>query len=146
MIRPASRADLTEIAAIEAESFSEPWSLALLEDSFENPLDFFWVVTDEADGGICGYMNVRVIAGEGELMRIAVRPGFRRRGYAKKLMDALARFSMEETLSAVTLEVRAGNAAAISLYKSYGFKAEAIRKAYYRSPVEDAVIMWNRSI
>ena len=91
-------------------------------------------------------MNVRVIAGEGELMRIAVRPGFRRRGYAKKLMDALARFSMEETLSAVTLEVRAGNAAAISLYKSYGFKAEAIRKAYYRSPVEDAVIMWNRSI
>ena len=37
MIRPASRADLTEIAAIEAESFSEPWSLALLEDSFENP-------------------------------------------------------------------------------------------------------------
>lgn len=40
MIRPASRADLTEIAAIEAESFSEPWSLALLEDSFENPLDF----------------------------------------------------------------------------------------------------------
>lgn len=52
MIRPASRADLTAIAAIEAESFSEPWSLALLEDSFENPLDYFWVVTDEAAGGI----------------------------------------------------------------------------------------------
>nr|MCR5358181.1 ribosomal-protein-alanine N-acetyltransferase [Lachnospiraceae bacterium] len=44
-----------------------------------------------------------------------------------------------------TLEVRASNTAAISLYKSLGFAEEGRRRNFYEHPVEDAIIMWKRN-
>ena len=41
-----------------------------------------------------------------------------------------------------TLEVRAGNEAAIRLYESLGFVQAGIRKKYYPDNKEDAVVMW----
>ncbi|MDD4122189.1 MAG: ribosomal-protein-alanine N-acetyltransferase, partial [Eubacteriales bacterium] len=43
-----------------------------------------------------------------------------------------------------TLEVRASNAAAISLYMKFGFESAGIRKGYYEDNGEDAVIMWRK--
>ena len=50
----------------------------------------------------------------------------------------------QKGLSAFTLEVRAGNAAAIHVYEKLGFRSEGIRPNFYEKPVEDAVIMWKR--
>uniref|UniRef100_UPI0028DBC5C3 GNAT family N-acetyltransferase n=1 Tax=Stomatobaculum longum TaxID=796942 RepID=UPI0028DBC5C3 len=47
---------------------------------------------------------------------------------------------------AATLEVRAGNAAAIRLYEKHGFLLAGRRKKYYENPVEDALIYWNRNL
>ena len=55
-------------------------------------------------------------------------------------------FAIGQQGYALTLEVRAGNEAARNLYKSCGFREEAVRKKYYRHPVEDAIIMWKRDI
>ena len=52
----------------------------------------------------------------------------------------------EKGIGALTLEVRRGNTPAISLYKSWDFKEEAVRKRYYRDPTEDAILMWNRQL
>lgn len=108
----------------------------------ESLLDRLWVL--EENGAVVGYCNFRIIAGEGELMRIAVDPAFRGRGYARKLMEQLEREADKNQVRAMTLEVRASNETAIHLYESCGFQTEAVRKRYYTHPVEDALIMWRR--
>ena len=55
-------------------------------------------------------------------------------------------FSRLKGVRAIALEVRESNQGARSLYRSYGFEEEAVRKEYYHNPTEDAVIMWNRNI
>ena len=61
-------------------------------------------------------------------------------------MDAMVSFSKTRGVRAIALEVRESNEGARKLYESYGFRQEAVRKGYYHSPQEDAVIMWNREI
>ena len=79
-------------------------------------------------------------------MRIAVLPAARGRGYGRDLMEILAEYARANRVDEISLEVRASNAAAISLYKSYGFKIEEVRKRYYSNPVENALIMWRRGV
>ena len=141
-VREMRQSDLAAVAELERKSFSVPWSEKLLEDSFLSPLDQLWVVTE--DETVAGYCNFRVIAGEGELMRIAVRPEARGRGYGRRLMETLEGAAAACGVEDIALEVRISNKRAMDLYKSRGFRAEAVRKGYYTEPVEDAVIMWRR--
>ena len=133
--------DVAQVTALEKECFSDAWSEKLVADLLTSSFDETWVLVCP-DGELVGYMNVRFLAGEGELMRIAVKPSYRGRGYSRELMDRLVQSARENEAPEATLEVRAGNAPAISLYKSYGFVSEAVRKAYYHNPTEDALIMW----
>lgn len=141
-IRRMTLEDLDEVTQLEKESFSVPWSGMLLSESLNNAFDFIWVLT--ADGKTAGYCLLRIIEGEGELQRIAVFPSFRGRGYSRKLMETLERFAREKNTEAIILEVRVSNLAAVNLYKSCGFEIGAVRKRYYKDPVEDALIMWKR--
>ncbi|MCI8453967.1 MAG: ribosomal protein S18-alanine N-acetyltransferase, partial [Lachnospiraceae bacterium] len=111
----------------------------------DSEYDEAWVLQC-ADGTIAGYMNARFLCGEGELMRIVVRPDLRGLGYSRKFMEQLEKTARAKEIEALTLEVRRGNTPAISLYKSWGFKEEAVRKRYYRDPTEDAILMWNRQL
>lgn len=144
MIRRMTAADLEQIAELEKICFSEPWSYGILESGIYSPYDVYFVL--EQEERILGYCNLRVLAGEGEVQRIAVLPAWRGLGLGRELMEAMVDFARVQKASAITLEVRAGNAAARKLYESYGFKAEAVRKGYYRNPEEDAIIMWKRSV
>ena len=143
-IRFMTEADLEQAAAIEAACFLEPWSLDLLSSGFENKWNLY--LAAEEDGRLAGYGAVCVIAGEGEIQRIAVLEEFRRQGLGRKLLDAMVAAARNRGARAMTLEVRESNEPAIKLYFSAGFRTEAQRKDYYRNPREDALIMWNRSI
>lgn len=142
IIRFMEEKDLEQAAQLERLCFSEPWSLKLLQDSFWGQWDTLFAA--ELQGKVCGYAVLRIVAGEGEIQRIAVHPDFRRLGIGSKLMEAMDLFSGAREAGATTLEVRAGNQGAIGLYKSFGFAKEGLRKGYYRNPVEDAVIMRRR--
>lgn len=137
--------DVPEVEKIEKDCFSDAWSEKLLRDILESEFDEAWVLV-RPDGGLCGYMNVRFLAGEGELMRIAVKKEYRGLGYSRKLMERMVKSAEEKDACDLTLEVRAGNTPAIQLYKSYGFKKEAVRRDYYHDPKEDAFIMWRRGL
>lgn len=65
-IRLMETKDLHTVAELEQECFTVPWSMTLLSDCLDSPLDKVWVL--EEGGKIAGYCNFRVIAGEGELM------------------------------------------------------------------------------
>lgn len=140
-IRKMISDDIPAVTQIEKKCFSDAWSENMVTDLVDSAWDEVWVLENE-EGTLDGYINFRFIAGEGELMRIAVLPSMRGRGYSRKLMDVMVTSASENAVTDITLEVRAGNEAAIGLYKSYGFMSEAVRKGYYHNPTEDALIMW----
>ena len=142
MIRLMEEADLEAVAELERICFSENWSYKLLESGLYSAYDTYYVFAQ--DGQILGYCNLRILAGEGEVQRIAVRPEFRKMGIAGQLMKSMMEKSAFEQVNAISLEVRESNAPARHLYESWGFRAEAVRKGYYHNPTEDALIMWNR--
>ena len=143
-IRFMTEADLEQAAAIEAACFPEARSFDLLAPGYKNKRNLY--LAAEEDGRLAGYGAVCVIAGEGEIQRIAVLEEFRRQGLGRKLLDAMVAAARNRGARAMTLEVRESNEPAIKLYFSAGFRTEAQRKDYYRNPREDALIMWNRSI
>ncbi len=150
-VRPMTTADLPDVWQLERECFSDAWSMKLLADALANDFDHFWVAEAAAPGSaapyrFCGYANLRILAGEGEIERIAVDRAMRRRGAGRKLMEAMAAFASGEGVGDMTLEVRAGNTAARKLYESFGFAEEGRRKDYYRNPTEDALILWRRGV
>lgn len=136
--------DLPLVAELEKACFTESWSYRTLEAGIHSPFDVYFVL--EQDGRILGYANLRILAGEGEIQRIAVWPDCRRLGAGRKLMDAMVAHARECQAYAVTLEVRESNLAARNLYESYGFAAEAVRRGYYHNPMEDAILMWLRPV
>lgn len=142
MVRWMRKDDLDAVAELEQLSFSIPWSYETLKEGLSNGLDQYLVW--EENGIAAGYINFRILAGEGEVERVAVHPLMRGRGFGRKLMDAMAEYTSSQGVTAITLEVRSGNQSAINLYESCGFVREAVRKDYYREPTEDALIMWRR--
>ena len=141
LIRQAAESDVKYIAGLEKEIFALPWSEAsLLAEIAENKVARYKVA--EAGGEIVGYAGVWLILDEGHITNVAVHPLYRRKGIARELISTLMNDSREEGVDKYTLEVRASNKEAISLYKSMGFIICGMRKEYYEDNGEDAVIMW----
>ena len=88
-----------------------------------------------------GFVILRGLVDDGELLQIAVDKRARRCGVADLLMDAAIGYALEKELKAIFLEVRKSNDAAIALYKKHGFKSVRLRSDYYSNPLEDAVVM-----
>ncbi len=143
-VRPMREEDAEQVGELEKRCFSEPWSNHLLLSGLASPFDKYFVY--EEKGSVLGYGVIRVLAGEGEIQRIAVLPQHRRGGIGRKLMEAMLLFARKAGVCAIALEVRESNESARNLYVSYGFRPEAVRKGYYHNPAEDAVIMWNRRL
>lgn len=143
-IRRMQEEDLAEAARIEQICFQENWSARLLRESFLCSWNI--MLGAEEEGRLIGYGAASVIAGEGEIQRIAVLPEFRGKGRGRKLLDELVNHAKKQGAKVLALEVRESNLPARKLYISAGFLEEARRKDYYRNPKEDAVIMWKRAL
>lgn len=132
--------DIDGIVAVENRSFTVPWSKKMFLDELANPLTTYYVaVQDEV---IVAYAGLWIIGDEAHITNIAVDPCYRGCRIASGLMDIILALAAEKRLCGITLEVRAGNIAAISLYKKFGFEVEGRRKGYYSDNQEDALIMW----
>ncbi len=136
-INKATHTDIPSIADIERLCFSKPWSENALRDSLNAGTVFYVVLYNN---NIVGYMGISMIAGEGYVTNIAILPDFRRKGFAERLLSTVIS-DCRQKLEFISLEVRASNDAAISLYKKLGFSAVGCRKRFYVAPVEDALIM-----
>ena len=82
----------------------------------------------------------------GELESVAVRGDLRRQGVGLALCKAVADWCRAQGASVLELEVRAASAGAIALYEGLGFGRVGLRRAYYRDPVDDAMLMRLRLI
>ena len=146
-IRRMEKKDLPAVRELELQCFSDPWTETMLREMLESSLDSsFLLFFGEEEQQAVGYANVRVLGDEAELMRICVAPEFRGRGWSGPLLEEGMREMTRRGAVSATLEVRAGNVPAIRLYERHGFQKEGLRKKYYRDPVEDAAIYWNRDL
>lgn len=127
-----------DIAKLEKDNFSDAWSEKSLEDTFE--YDYNHLLVEKRDGKVVGYVIYSDVQGEAELLRIAVDKAYRRRGIAALLMQNMLDELTESEAERVSLEVRAHNISAVTLYKKFGFIDIFIRENYYTDPVDDALI------
>ena len=145
-IRRMEEKDLPAVRELELKCFSDPWTETMLREMLAGSLDSCFVLLIGEGQKTAGYTNVRVLGDEAELMRICVAPEFRGRGWSGPLLEEGMREMTRRGAGSATLEVRAGNVPAIRLYERHGFQKEGLRKKYYRDPVEDAAIYWNRDL
>ena len=127
IVRPATPADLAEIARIQAASAdAAQWK----------PEGYECLVATEADGILGFAVTRRTAPGEYEILNLAVRPEARRRGVGTALvLHALA------AGGDWFLEVRESNQPAQALYRSLGFSVAGGRPEYYDSPPEAGIVM-----
>ena len=130
---------VSAVAELEKICFSDPWSENSVASELKNKLAL-WLVAEE-EGTVAGYIGSQTCGDESDVMNVAVHPDFRRRGIAEALVNALVTELNDIGSHCLTLEVRASNAPAVSLYEKLGFAEIGRRKNYYRNPREDALIM-----
>lgn len=128
---------IPQIAQLEKECFSEPWSENALSEELANENSHFLVAVSD---GVAGYIGVQEICGEAYITNVAVFDKYRKLGIGRALLRAACDGAKSRGCEFITLEVRESNLAAISLYDSEGFKIAGIRKNFYSSPTENGVI------
>ena len=141
-IRPIRETDVDDIHEIETLCFAMPWSKeSILHDIRENAVSR-WLVLDDGDGRVLAYAGMWFVIDEAHVLNVAVRPDVQRRGYGRRVLEALIEVARENSMTLMTLEVRRSNLAAQALYHACGFLDVGYRKRYYEDNREDALIMY----
>lgn len=130
---------VTQVAMIERQCFSLPWTEACIAKELTNPLSC-WLVAMDGDT-VAGYIGSQSVLGEADIMNVAVAPQYRRRGIAEALLCELQNVLKSQEVYCLTLEVRVSNEAAITLYEKLGYREVGRRPNYYHRPKEDALIL-----
>jgi len=143
--RLSGDADLDAVVALEAASFTNPWSREMLVRELEQPTAARVYVLRLPDTPVAAFCACWVIGDELHVNTIAVDPERRRQGLGLALMDAVLTQVAREGVTRATLEVRRSNRPAQRLYERLGFEVAGQRRKYYSQPEEDALILWRRN-
>lgn len=139
LIVPMTPEHAPQVAALEKACFSAPWDERSIRDELQNPLSL-WLAAVSGER-VAGYVGSELVPDEADMMNLAVAPEWRRQGVAQALLTDLLAALRARGIRSLTLEVRASNRPARSLYEKNGFFQAGLRKNYYFQPVEDALIL-----
>lgn len=115
---------------------------SFVEDILSGFGNSHYVVFYSSNGSeLTGYLIISNVCDESEIIQIAVKDEFKRAGIATSLLHEAFEYCRKQKIISAFLEVRASNPGAIAFYEKNGFRKTGIRKKYYESPVEDAVMM-----
>jgi ribosomal-protein-alanine N-acetyltransferase len=129
-LRPVGLFDHELLAALHAGCFAEAWSAGSLAAMLATPGTFGLLAV--GGGEPAGFILVRGLADEAEILSLGVLPAARRRGLARRLLGAATARLAEAGVGRLLLEVAEDNAAALALYESAGFARVGRRPGYYR--------------
>ncbi len=116
------------LSALHQSAFTtpRPWSEAEIT-ALLTGIGVFWL------GDTRGFVMGRSVAGEVEVLTLAVAPKMRRQGVARALMQDFAKHAFATGAEAAFLEVAADNTAAIALYLSLGYVQAGRRRGYFET-------------
>lgn len=152
VITPMQLDDIPAIMELEARCFESPWSADIYRRELTASSFSFYHVVRPGTGRaaqelppILAYGGCWVMGNECHLMTIATHPEWRRQRLSEWLLLDLLATARARAAAQCTLEARAGNRAAIALYKKLGFEQVGVRRDYYpdsgQRGSEDALIM-----
>lgn len=141
VIRSMRPTDVEQVAMLERDVFTDPWSGAVFAREARGGRDSWCRVAVSPEGRVEGYLIAWFVVDEVHLANVAVRPESRRRGLAQRFLDELERQGRRRDARVVLLEVRRSNAEAQALYEKNGFYTISVRRRYYRDNHEDALVM-----
>lgn len=142
IVEPARPEDLDAIWGLEA-AFDVPWSRDSWQAELSGSGRLVLAARRRADGVLVGAASFQVVDDVADLNRIVVAPKQRRLGLARVMLVEGLQWAIREGARRMLLEVEHTNAAAISLYRGYGFRQIAARPDYY-GPGADALILERR--
>ena len=130
------------LAEIEKSIFGKAWDAYVIEAMIEHKKFKYWIY--QVENSIKGYLGIRFLEEEIEILGIGVKQGSRRKKIATELMDELIKYFEKSEYKKIILEVRVSNTVAQKIYKKYGFKKISKRKNYYVD--EDAEVYLKEKI
>ncbi|WP_340116456.1 GNAT family N-acetyltransferase [Pelagibius sp. 7325] len=140
-IRPAGACDVALLAELYGRCFADgegfsgtPWSARSLAEVLALPGVFalLAVQAGPAEEQPAGFLLAQVLFEEAELLTVGVLPSCRRRGHARRLLQAAVTESAQRGAHRMQLEVVESNARAQALYRAAGFAPFGRRRNYYR--------------
>jgi len=134
--------DLDGVLAVEAESFTNPWTREMYAWELQNRSVCHIFVVRTPECHVAGFCAFWLVFDEIHINNVALRPQYRGRGIGTSLLRHVLVRARELGAARATLEVRASNDGARRLYERLGFYVAATRRNYYTKPVEDALILW----
>jgi ribosomal-protein-alanine acetyltransferase len=140
-IRKATANDIENVVQLEGDVSLSDHKKHQYKAELSNTLSHFYVAIDSETDEIIGYTIFWIIDNLMEIHHITVKATIRRSGIGRSLMKVIKQKAKQETVDQIYLEVRKSNHSALAFYKTFGFKECGYRKAYYKNPVEDALLL-----
>jgi ribosomal-protein-alanine N-acetyltransferase len=133
----------TDAAAVTEILRDSPEASQWTEWGFKELLGWRGVLAlvSEGDRKVTGFLVGREVAGEAEILNLAVLVAKRRRGEGGALLQAAMDELRARKVSRVFLEVRESNEGGIAFYVRHGFSKTGKRASYYHDPEETAIVM-----
>ncbi|MDZ7823995.1 MAG: ribosomal protein S18-alanine N-acetyltransferase [Ahrensia sp.] len=147
---PLSSTHADEISAIHAKTFDPSWSdgefQALINTAHISGL--IMRTPHNRGGEIVGFVLMRAVVGEAEILTIAIEPKWQQRGVGHALMESVVKELKAKDISSLFLEVAEANWNAVKLYQRLGFEQVATRKNYYhlREGVKSNALVMRRDV
>ncbi len=139
LVRLLESEDAPALAALEARVFADSWAAARFAELLGQ--DRFLAAGAFDARGLRAYLTAYSLAGELEIVNVAVDPALRGQGLGTRLLRFFLDRARGLGATRAVLEVRAGNAPALALYRGQGFEEIGLRRGYYADTGEDALIL-----
>jgi [ribosomal protein S18]-alanine N-acetyltransferase len=142
-LRPMRLSDVEQLVVLAQDLFADdpPWSAAHFESELSGVPQTRWYAVAEVDEMTAGYAGLMFSGDTADIQTLAVAPGHQRRGIGTILLSALVDEANRRQASALLLEVRADNEAALALYTRHHFGQISRRRGYYDTGRVDALVL-----
>jgi ribosomal-protein-alanine N-acetyltransferase len=132
--------DVTEVAHLDRQNLSS-WATLHFSQHIKAAHSFHFIARQTQTHELCGFICGQLLGGEAEIHKIAVAEKYQRQAIGTALLHKTITFLKNQSAHSCFLELRRSNLPARRLYAACKFQPVAVRKKYYSSPVEDAIIM-----
>ncbi len=134
---------LSALLELDQACFGGLWTMEGYQRELDSPnSDLLGLFSPVSNWRLLGMGCFWSILEEAHITILAVHPEYHRQGLGQALLYSLIKTACDRKMERATLEVRASNLGAISLYQKFGFKTAGRRRRYYQDNDEDALILW----
>lgn len=137
LIETMKHSDLKKIKDNLESDFDDFWDITTIQEEL-NCSNSIYIVSKYQEE-ILGFVGIKIILDEAEVMNIVTRKNSRNLGIASLMMEYIIDLCKKKKIKRINLEVNTKNSIAINLYKKYNFKEVGLRKKYYNN-TEDAIL------